>query len=142
MIKKIFDYLENMREGGKVEADERNDAIVLKIVKREKTIAYLSTENDGKIFTLNYTDEFLKSGVPPFNMKLSEKHKIEIGITYKSPVLWYAFASRIPGPSRPDFKKALERAGLTGNEPVLELIGKMARTSISRSWIVEIDEAA
>ena len=43
---------------------------------------------------------------------------------------------------RPDYPEALERAKLTGEEPVLELIGKVSRMSMSRSWIVEIDEAA
>ena len=72
----------------------------------------------------------------------SERHKVEPGKTYTSGVLWYAFAARIPSPKRPDYSEALERAGLTGDEPVLELIGKMSRISISRSWMLEIDEAA
>ena len=131
-----------IKDGSETDADKRNDAFVLKIVNKGKTIAYLSTEEDGKIFTLCYTKDFIGSGVLPFNLKPSERHKVEIGKVYKSSVLWYAFAARVPNPSRRDFQEELERAGLTGNEPVLELIGKMARSSISRSWVVEIKEAA
>ena len=142
MLKKIRNILKIKDGSTEADADKRNDSIVLKIINKDKTIAYLSTENDGNIYTLTYTDEFPKSGVPPFNMKLSERHKVEPGKIYKSDVLWYAFAARIPSPKRPDYPEALERAKLTGEEPVLELIGKMSRMSISRSWIIEIDEAA
>ena len=91
-------------------------------------------------FTLVYTDSYLTSGVPPFNMRFSETP--EIGKTYKSEVLWYAFAARVPNPSRPDFQAALDRIGLKGDEPVLELIGKLSPISISRSWSIHIDEVA
>ena len=141
-LKKPSEILEKIKDGAKAEEDCRNDAIVLKIVKKDETIAYLSTENAGKIFTLVYTDKFLESGVPPFNMKLSQRDQVEIGKTYKSDVLWYAFAARIPSPSRPDYPVALKRANLTGNEPILEIIGKMSPVSISRSWTLEIKKAA
>ena len=134
--------LEKIKDGGKAEGDKRNDAVVLKIVKSGETIAHLSTENDGSVFTLVYTDKFPRSGVPPFNMKLSQRHQVEVGKVYKSEVLWWAFAARIPSPSRPDYPAALEREKLTGNEPVLEIIGKMSPVSMSRSWTLEIDEAA
>ena len=140
MFEKFTNILKDIKSGSKAEADKRNDDIVLKIVAKEKTIAYLSTEKNGKIFTLTYTKDFETAGVPPFNMKLSEKP--EIGKVYRSDVLWYAFAARVPNPSRPDFKEALERASLTGNEPVLEIIGKLSQRSISRSWSIHIDEAA
>ena len=139
MIEKFLNLLKN-KDGSEVDSDKRNDAIVLKIINKDKTIAYLSTEDDGEMFTLVYTDDFLESGVPPFHIK--EKNRVEIGKTYRSRILWYAFAARVPNPSRSDFQEALQRAGLTGDEPVLELIGKMSRTSISRSWRIEIDQAA
>ena len=142
MLKKLFNVLRKLKRNSKAKENERNDAVVLKIIKKGKTIAYLSTEDDGKVFTLTYTSEFPESGVPPFNMKLSDRGKIEARKIYKSDVLWYAFAARVPSPKRPDFWPAMKRAGLTGNEPVLEIIGKVSRTSISRSWILEIDEAA
>ena len=139
-ILKFFGILDDLKDGCKAEPDKRNDNIVLKVVASEKTIAYLSTEDQGKVFTLTYTDAFPTSGVPPFNMKLSERSKIEIGKTYRSEVLWYAFAARIPSPSRPDFQEALDRAGLKGNEPVLEIIGKLSQRSISRSWTIHIND--
>ena len=142
MLEKKHNTLDQIKNGGEAEADKRNDTIILNIINKGKIIAYLTTEDNGKMFALTYTDEFLKSGVPPFHVKPSEKHKVEIGKTYRSPVLWYAFAARVPNSSRPDFAKALKREGLTGNESVLELIGKMSQVSISRSWSLEIDEAA
>lgn len=140
MLEKFRSILESLKKGHRSEPDKRNDDIVLKIVAREKVIAYLSTENNGKIFTLTYTEDFNTSGVPPFNMRFSEKP--EIGRIYKSEVLWYPFAARIPSPSRPDFQAALDRAGLKGDEPVLEIIGKLSKISISRSWSIHIKEAA
>ena len=73
-------------------------------------------------------------------MRFSKKP--EIGKIYKSEVLWYAFAARVPNPSRSDFQAALDRAGLKGDEPVLELIGKLSPISISRSWSIHINEVA
>ena len=138
-IKSLYTRLESIISGRKGEPDKRNDGIVLKIVIRDKIIAYLSSEDNGNIFTLTYTDEFLNSGVPPFNMMASETP--EIGKVYKSPILWYAFAARVPNPSRPDFRRELRRANLTGNEPILEIIGKLSRLSISKSWSIEVDAA-
>ena len=140
-FKEIRQRLENIIKGRKGESDKRNDSIKLKIEKGGKTIAYLSSENDGKVYTLKYTDNFKTAGVPPFNMKAKKKPEIEIGKVYKSEILWYAFAARVPNPSRPDFKKALEESGLSGNEPTLEIIGKLSKKSISRSWDIEIDAA-
>ena len=150
MFEKLLNLLKN-KDGSKADADKRNDAIVLKIINKDKTIARLSTEDDGKMFTLVYTDDFSGSGVPPFHTEekkdsdvppfhTKERNRVEIGKTYRSPILWYAFAARVPNPSRSDFKEALKRANLTGDEPVLELIGKMSRVSISRSWRIEIDQ--
>ena len=138
-IKNIYTKLGSIISGRKGEPDKRNDSIVLKIVIRDKTIAYLSSEENGNVFTLTYTNEFLNSGVPPFNMMASETP--EIGIVYKSSVLWYAFAARVPNPSRPDFQRELKRANLTGDEPILEIIGKLSRLSISKSWSIELDAA-
>ena len=129
MWEKIRNILNDISTGSKAEADKRNDGIVLKIVAKGKTVAYLTTEEDGRIFVLTYTENFNITGILPFNMKHSEKP--EIGKEYRSEVLWYAFAARVPSPSRPDFHEALERAGLTGNEPVLEIIGKVSQRSIS-----------
>ncbi len=137
MFKSILELIKN---GHKAESDKRNDNIVLKIMTREKVIARLSTENNGKIFTLTYTEDFNTSGVPPFNMNFFEKP--EIGKVYKSEVLWYPFAARIPSPSRPDFQEAMDKAGLKGDEPVLEIIGKVSRISISRSWSIHFGTAA
>lgn len=138
-FREICQRLENIIKGRKGESDKRNDSIKLKIEIGGKTIAYLSSENDGKVYTLKYTDNFKTAGVPPFNMKALQRP--EIGKVYKSEILWYAFAARVPNPSRPDFKKAMEEAGLTGNEPTLEIIGKLSKKSISKSWEIEIDAA-
>ena len=140
MLEKFKSILEHIKNGRMAESDKRNDSIVLKIMAREKVIAYLSSENNGEIFTLTYTEDFKTSGVPPFNMKFSETP--EVGKTYKNEILWYPFAARIPSPSRPDFQEAIEKAGLTGDEPVLEIIGKLSRISISRSWSIHLDKAA
>ena len=105
MFKIFHQILEDITKGRKVTPDDRNDDIVLKIVAHSKTIAYLSTEDSGNVFTLVYIDNFLTSGVPPFNMRFSEKP--EIGKIYKSEVLWYAFAARVPNPSRPDFPSGI-----------------------------------
>ena len=139
MIKNIRNAFDNVKNGLGSTSDKRNDAIVLKIMAKGETIAYLSTEDNGEIFTLTYTDKFPGSGVPPLNMGLSEIPKI--GKVYKSNALWPAFASRVPSPKRPDYLPALERAGLTGSEPILEIIGKLSKVSISRSWTLEIKAA-
>lgn len=136
----INEILEAIKRGIKSLPDRRNDSIVLKIVADNKTIAYLSTESDGKLFTLVYTDHFFNSGIPPFNLKPDERPIA--GKTYTSEILWYPFAARVPSPSRPDFESEIANAGLTGNEPVLEILGKLSRTSISRSWTIEIEKAA
>ena len=138
-LKEIYRGLESVISGRKGESDKRNDNIVLKIVKGGKTIAYLTSESDGKVFTLTYTEDFLTSGVPPFNMMASEKPKI--GKVYRSEILWYAFAARVPNPSRSDFQEALSQADLTGEEPILQIIGKLSKLSISKSWALEIDAA-
>ena len=116
--------------------------LFLKLSTKVRRLLIFPRKMMARFFTLCYTEDFVGSGVLPFNFKPSERHKVEIGAVYKSPFFWYAFAARVPNLSRPDFQEELERASLTGNEPVLELIGKMSRRSISRSWIVEIDEAA
>ena len=140
MLEKFLNILKNIKDGSKSEPDKRNDGIVLKIMAKGKTVAYLSTEDEGKVFTLLYTEDFNTVEVPPFDRKPSGK--VEVGKVYRSEILWYAFAARIPSPSRPDFKEALKRANLAGNEPVLEIIGKLSKRSISRSWSIHIDEAA
>ena len=140
MIGKMKKIIEDIRGGLPSTSDERNDNIVLAILAKKKPIAYLSTESDGEQFTLVYTEHFKKSGVPPFNMKCSDMDKVEIGKVYKSKVLWNEFAMRIPNPSRPDFDHAIKSRGLTGNESVLELIGKMSQVSISKPWTIEIAE--
>ena len=140
MLEKILDFLENIKRGKKSLPDYRNDSIVLKIVANNKVIAFLSTENSGKVFTLVYADHYLESGIPPLNLKPGEMP--ELGKTYTSEILWYPFAARVPSPSRPDFESEMARAGLTGDEPVLEIIGRLSKTSISRSWTFEIDKAA
>ncbi len=140
MISKMKKIIEDIRGGLPSTPDERNDNIVLEILAKKKIIAYLSTENNGEQFTLRYTEHFKESGIPPFNMKYSDMDKVEIGKVYKSKVLWNEFAMRVPNPSRPDFDHAIKSRGLTGNESVLELIGKMSQVSISKPWTIEIAE--
>ena len=140
LVEKFKSILEHIKNGCKAEPDKRNDNIVLKIIAKDKVIAELSTENNGETFTLVYKESFNTSGVPPFNMKFSEKP--EIGKVYKSDVLWYPFAARVPSPSRPDFQEAMTKAHLKGGEPVLEIIGKLSKISISRSWSIQLDKVA
>lgn len=138
MIKGIGRLI-NIISGQSEEPDQRNDGIVLKIMTDKKIIAYLSSEDNGAMYTLSYTKDFLNSGIPPFNMKVSENP--EVGKVYKSNILWSVFTERVPNPSRPDFNEALKYANLKGDEPILEIIGKLSKSSISTCWSFEIDAA-
>jgi len=138
VFKNAYAILEDIVKGKKTTPDKRNDLIVLKIVSNNKTIAFLTTDNGE--YTLVYTEDFLTSGIPPFNLRPTEVP--EPGKIYRSDILWYAFASRVPSPSRPDFESELANANLKGNEPTLEILGKISKVSISRSWTFQIREAA
>ena len=117
----------------------RHKKITLEVVANNKVVALLSSEtqdNGREVFTLQYTQDFENERMASFHMRL--KDKPIIGEVYKSDVLWHAFARRVPNPKRPDFKEACVRAGLNGNEHVLELLGKMSSTSIANSWKLRI----
>lgn len=140
MLNSILSFFDDIRKGKKSQPDVRNDGIVLKIVANNQTVAYLSSEESGKVFTLVYTENFFNSGIPPFNLKPNERP--EAGKIYRSDILWYPFAARVPNPSRPDFQIEMKKAALNGGEPVLEVLGKLSKTSISRSWTIHFDQAA
>ena len=145
MLKKILDVskiLEALRGGEPLAEGCASSGVRLKIVLGDKVIAHLSYDEDEKQFHLEYTSNFDSRTMPSFHTKISQRHTVEVNTVYKSPVLWHDFARRVPSPKRPDYKPELERAGLTGQEPVLEIIGKLSKTSAADPWTLEIDEAA
>ena len=145
MIKKkwtVHNVLEALRGGQSVSSECVASGVRLKVVTRGKTIAYLSYDEGEGQFHLQYTSAFDSSQMPSFHTKISQSHTVEPGKIYKSPVLWHDFARRVPSPKRADYKPELKRAGLTGQEPVLELIGKLSKISASDPWTLEIDDAA
>ena len=145
MLKKILDVskiLEALRGGEKLEEGCASSGVRLKIILRGQVIAYLSYDEGGKQFHLEYTPNFDPNTMTSFHTKISQSHTVVPNKIYKSPVLWHDFARRVPSPKRPDYKPELERAGLTGQEPVLEIIGKLSKTSAANPWTLEIDKAA
>ncbi|WP_412473567.1 hypothetical protein [Halobacteriovorax sp. YZS-1-1] len=144
MVRKAYDSLKsrisNLRKGKEAPDNTKNESITLKIVANNKIVAFLTMNESNKMYSLTYTTDFLTSGIPPFNLSRNERPKP--GFTYESESLWYAFVSRLPNPNRPDFDRAMENAGLNGDEGYLEILGKLSRYSISKSWSIELDNQA
>lgn len=134
--------LRKLRRGKELEASELALVSIVLNIKIESTIiAKLYYDKDSQNFCLQYTSEFEKFGLKPFHENsMSPRYTVDTNKVYKSPTLWYAFASRIPNPDRSDYWEALKEAGLSGNEDVLEVIGKISNTSISKPWVFEVDE--
>lgn len=130
----------NIIRGKDTLEDHKDTDITLKIIAHGKILAFLTMNEKSKKYSLTYTKDFLTSGVQPFNMGRGETP--EPGVTYESETLWYPFVSRLPNPNRPDFEKALKDAGLTGDESCLEILGKLSKYSISKSWSIEFNNAA
>ncbi len=115
-------------------------ALVLNIVLGEKVLAKLF--HDGINFCLQYCSDFQNSGIAPFNPNDFKKGEAPvIGEIYRSKELWNAFTSRLPSPSRDDFKLLLNDLGITHKEEsLLRVLAKVGKVSISKPWQVEIEE--
>jgi hypothetical protein len=139
----IKNILRKLIKGKSIKNEEPSfGSLVLNIKIDNLTIARLSYDEDSGEFCLIYTENFEKSGIKPFHQnKVSTSYGIKTDIVYKSSTLWYAFSSRIPNPDRDDYEEALKEAGLRGNEPTLEIIGKLSNTSISKPWTFELSES-
>ena len=140
MWSKIKKMIADSIKGMSVENDGRNDAIVLKILAAGKIIAFLTTTHNGQKYLLTYTEDFLKAGIPSFNLPKDESPVP--GKTYESDVLWYAFAARLPSPNRPEFELTMKEAEVSADASILEILGKVSRYSISKSWSIEFKNAA
>lgn len=103
-------------------------------------IATIRREEDE--YVLTYTEAFLRSGLPPFNASDLKKGELPVvGIEYRSEELWYPFAARMPSPNRDDYRRLLEKNGLSGREDPLVILGRVARYSISKPWDLVPQEA-
>lgn len=141
MINTIKEILKGLRKGKNVSALIADPShIVLSIRVNGKDVAFLSFDDTNKEFCLKYTEHFEKSGLSPFHASPTEiaDSKIDINRIYKSSLLWYPFASRIPNPEREDYEAAMTNAGLSASSPTLEVIGKLSKYSISKPWNIEI----
>ncbi|MBY0416076.1 MAG: hypothetical protein K2Q18_18030 [Bdellovibrionales bacterium] len=141
MINTIKDILKGLRKGKNVSSLIANPShIVLSIRVNGKDVAFLSFDDAHKEFCLKYTENFEKSGLTPFHASPTEivGTKIDVNKVYKSSLLWYPFASRIPNPEREDYEAAMANAGLSVSSPTLEVIGKLSKYSISKPWNLEI----
>lgn len=115
--------------------------LVLNIVLGEKVLAKLF--HDGTSFCLQYCPDFKDSGIAPFNPNDFKDTTPVIGEVYKSKELWNAFTSRLPSPSRDDFKPLLESLGIAQNEEsLLRVLAKVGKISISKPWQVEVSNDA
>lgn len=134
--------LKKMLKGKDVSNELVTSAEVTLLIKMNSDIlARLFFDKESRDFCLIYTNKFLESGLSPFHESNSDNNKpIDINTVYKSKTLWYPFALRIPNPDRRDYDAAILEAGLTGNEPPLEIMGKVSNYSISKPWKFEVLE--
>ena len=142
-MKELMKTIIKMLFRGKDVSEQLNISsdISLLVTMNSKVLAKLFFDNINKEFCLVYTNDFEGSGLKPFHEPTSESSSIvEIDKIYRSKILWYPFALRIPNPDRSDYDIALEEAGLTGDESPLEIMGKISNYSISKPWVLKVSK--